>query len=148
MIDAIVMAARAILSVRPAFGPALLTLAEALFARGDLAGFHAVATSIAASPETPTAQALLTALRVTHEGDPPGALAVIDAALLGDPDSFFLRKARTLALLAAGRSEATAAIGDLLRRAPLDLEARAAKRSLPHAPYVSAAHASFLDNGY
>jgi predicted Zn-dependent protease len=133
--------ARAVLAVRPAFGPALLTLAEALLARGDLAGFHAIAASIAASPETPTAQALLAAMLATHEGDPAGALCVVDAALARDPNSFFLRKARATTLLAAGRSEARAAISDQLRSAPLDLEATAAWRRFPHAPYASMGHA-------
>jgi tetratricopeptide (TPR) repeat protein len=122
--------ARAVLAVRPAFGPALLVLAEALLAQGNIEAFDALAGTIAASPETPTAQALLGAMKAAHFGDRGGGLEILAKALVRDGKSLFLAKARALALVAAAHPDAATALEDLLRRAPLDLEARAAHRRL------------------
>jgi predicted Zn-dependent protease len=143
-LDACERHARAILAVRPAFGPARLTLAEAMLARGDLAAFDAVIASIVASPETPTAQAMLAGLRAMHDGDAAGALAIVDAALARDPASTYLRRVHVFALMGAGRPEAREALERFLRAYPLDLEAQAARRRL-YPSRISPAKARSID---
>jgi tetratricopeptide (TPR) repeat protein len=121
--------ARAVLAMRPAFGPALLTLAEVLLARGDRDGFESLASAMANNPEAPRGRALLAALRAMHEGDPAAALSIVNGAQALAPDCLFLKKARLSALLALDHPDAESALAEMLRVLPLDLDSRAAQRA-------------------
>ena len=128
--DAAEQHARAVLSVRPAFGAAFLTLAEAMLARGDEAGFEAMAASMPETPDSRRGRALLAALREMDEGHPSRALTLLADASAQAPACFFLKKARLLALVGLKHPDSRSALTEVLRLSPLDVEARAAERAL------------------
>jgi tetratricopeptide (TPR) repeat protein len=115
--------ARTILRDRPGFGPAVLTLGEALLCRGDEAAFEQLVGGIPDDPEAPTGRAVLWAMKALADGDPERALAIVTEGLERDPQSAFLQRVRVRALLAAGRTEAHGALQDRRRDDPLDLTA-------------------------
>jgi len=119
--------ARTILRDRPAFGPAVLTVGEALLLRGDAAAFEELVRSIPDDPEAPTGRAVLWAMKALADGDPELALGIVADGIERDPQSAFLQRVRVQALLAAGKAEAQAAaqaaVEDRRRNDPLDLGA-------------------------
>jgi predicted Zn-dependent protease len=102
--------ARAILRERPAYGPAVVTLGEALLQRGDVDEFDRVVAAIPDAPEAPTGRAVMRAMKALAGGDSAGALAMVDDALTRDPRSAFLQRMRAQAMGASKAEERCASL--------------------------------------